>query len=152
MQFVSLKHFLFKNKIKICTERLKTIVHIFLKASSSFTFTSGWLWGSSRERIHSWWLLVCQHRKMTSNFHVKSFGGFAFGRNQNYKIGQRTWPEQCKTAPSSSKFNSTGVELLFCNPDGADCQRPPGFHYWRRKLLSIICILFTESYYVLFSL
>lgn len=88
------------------------MVHIFLKASSSFTFTPGWLWGSSRGRIHSWWLLVCQHRKMTFNFHSKFLGFFAFlGRNWNYEIGQRAWPRQCKTAPSS-KITSMGKELL----------------------------------------
>lgn len=38
--------------------------------------------------------------------------GFCFWKKSKLKIGQRTWPKQCKTAPSSSKFNSTGIELL----------------------------------------
>lgn len=54
---------------------------------------------------------VCQQRKMTSNFHGKFLGFLLFGRNQNYKIGQRSWPKQCKTAPSSSKIISMGKEL-----------------------------------------
>lgn len=82
------------------------MVHTFLKASSSFTFTSGWLWGSSRGRKHSWWLPVCQHRKMTSNFHSNVLGVFAFfGRNR--KLQNRA---KSKTA-ASSKTSSMGKEL-----------------------------------------
>lgn len=49
-------------------------------------------------------------KKTASSFHSKVLGFCFFGRNWNYKIGQRARPKQCETA-SSSKMTSVGKEL-----------------------------------------
>lgn len=75
---------------------------------------------------------------MTSNFHIEFLGVLLFLEEiEITKYGKEPDPSSVKLHHLLPKLLPRATNCS-CSPEGSDCQRQPGFHFWRRQLLYFI--------------
>lgn len=122
------------------------MVHIFLKAAARLhSHQDGSEEAPGEEYIPDGSQLVSTGKWPPTS--TAKFGDFCFfGRKWNYKIGQRAWHKQCKTAPSS-KITSMGKEV----PRLLQCSR---FRLsetaWLPFLEEIVALLYSQKAFMSF--